>query len=334
METEMRPTDHPNDDTGAGQQPQQVQRIPVITLSLIAITVVVYMILTLNGGSQNTQVLLRYGAKDSGLIWEGQYWRLITPIFLHAGLTHLILNAFSLFQLGSLIEFMYGRTRMLVIFLASGFLATLASTLASPNISVGASGAIFGLFGALFYFGLRNPVIFRAVFGVRIYMVLALNLIMGVVIPNIDSFAHLGGLVGGFVTAFGLGLPRERLPRSPKTKIAYAVCAAVFFLGFTLYALNPSKNSWRYHYYSGQSLLMRSNYARAAERLVRANELKPDNEKVAELAAIALYADVASKPITVNDASVARAKLKKALQLNPQLEEAQALLDRINQLGS
>lgn len=327
METEIRPTD----GTG-GEQPKHVQRIPVVTMSLIAIISMVYVILTLKGGSQNTQVLLRYGAKDSGLIWEGQYWRLITPVFLHAGLTHLLLNAFSLFQLGSLIEFIYGRTRMLVIFLASGFLATLASMLASPNISVGASGAIFGLFGALLYFGLRNPAIFKAVFGVRIYMILALNLVMGVVIPNIDSFAHLGGLAGGFVIACGLGLPRERRPCSPSKRIAYTLFAAAFFLGCTLYALNPSESNWRFHYYSGQSLLIRSNYARAAERLVAAHELKPDNKKVAELAAIALYADVAAKPITINDAPVARAKLQKALQLNPQLKEAQTLLDRVNQL--
>lgn len=330
METEIRATD----ENGAGQQqPKPVRRLPVVTMSLLGIIAMVFVILTLNGGSQNTQVLLRYGAKDSGLIWEGQYWRLITPIFLHAGLTHLLLNAFSLFQLGSLIELMYGRARMLVIFMASGFLATLASMLASPNISVGASGAIFGLFGALLYFGLRNPAIFKSVFGVRIYMILALNLIMGVVIPNIDSFAHLGGLVGGFVAAGGLGLPRERRPLSRPKKITYAVLACIFFLGITLYALNPSENNWRYHYYSGQSLMLRSNFARAAERLERAHELKPDNKKVAELTAFALYADVASnypKYFSSPDGFLAaRARLQKALQLNPQLEEARALLDRI-----
>jgi len=293
--------------------------------------VAVFIILTLKGGSQNTLVLLRYGAKDSGLIWEGQYWRLITPIFLHAGLTHLLLNAFSLFQMGGLIELMYGKLRMLVIFMASGFLATMASTIASPNISVGASGAIFGLFGALLYFGLRNPAIFRSVFGMRIYIVLAINLVMGVVIPNIDSVAHLGGLVGGFVTASGLGLPMERRPFSLRKRIVFAALAITFFAGCTLFVLNPSEDNWRYHYYSGQSLLIRSNYTRAAERLERAHELKPDHKKLAELTAFALYADVATQPITSANILTVRARLQKALQLNPQLEEAQTLLDKVNQ---
>jgi rhomboid protease GluP len=311
--------------------PRQLPRLPIVTVSLIGICVAVFIILTLKGGSQNTLVLLRYGAKDSGLIWEGQYWRLITPIFLHAGLTHLLLNAFSLFQMGGLIELMYGKLRMLVIFMASGFLATMASTIASPNISVGASGAIFGLFGALLYFGLRNPAIFRSVFGMRIYIVLAINLVMGVVIPNIDSVAHLGGLVGGFVTASGLGLPMERRPFSLRKRIVFAALAITFFAGCTLFVLNPSEDNWRYHYYSGQSLLMRSNYTRAAERLERANELKPDHKKVAELTAFALYADVATQPITSANILTVRARLQKALQLNPQLEEAQTLLDKVNQ---
>jgi len=319
------------DNSGNTVQPRQLPRLPIVTVSLIGICVAVFIILTLKGGSQNTLVLLRYGAKDSGLIWEGQYWRLITPIFLHAGLTHLLLNAFSLFQMGGLIELMYGKLRMLVIFMASGFLATMASTIASPNISVGASGAIFGLFGALLYFGLRNPAIFRSVFGMRIYIVLAINLVMGVVIPNIDSVAHLGGLVGGFVTASGLGLPMERRPFSLRKRIVFAALAITFFAGCTLFVLNPSEDNWRYHYYSGQSLLIRSNYTRAAERLERAHELKPDHKKLAELTAFALYADVATQPITSANILTVRARLQKALQLNPQLEEAQTLLDKVNQ---
>ena len=107
------------------------------------------------GSSRNPYLLILFGAKYNPLILEGEWWRLITPMFLHIGLIHLVMNSFALYYLGTAVERIYGRYRFLFIYLFAGFAGTLASFLFSPDsISAGASGGIFGLFGALLFFGI------------------------------------------------------------------------------------------------------------------------------------------------------------------------------------
>lgn len=126
---------------------------PFFTYVFLAVQIAVFIIMSLTGGTQNTQNLIRFGAKYNPLIMEGQYWRLITPVFIHIGIMHLFMNSLSLYYIGPLVERIYGKARFALIYLFAGFTGCLASFLFSPSLSAGASGAIFGLFGALLYIG-------------------------------------------------------------------------------------------------------------------------------------------------------------------------------------
>ena len=112
--------------------------------------------------------------------------------------------------LGMLVERLYGNLRFLIIYIVAGFGGTLASFIISPNLSAGASGAIFGCFGALLYFGVVNPRLFWRTLGLNIFVVLGINLAFGFTIPGIDNAGHIGGLVGGFAAAGILHLPNKK----------------------------------------------------------------------------------------------------------------------------
>lgn len=105
--------------------------------------------------------------------YGGQLWRLFTCMFLHAGILHLVVNLFSLYNLGNLIERIFGSAKFTLIYLSSGLWGSIASTIFAPEtaavVSVGASGAIFGIAGAILYLGVRSPQFFKRVAGMRFY---------------------------------------------------------------------------------------------------------------------------------------------------------------------
>jgi len=130
------------------------------------------------------------------LVNSGEYWRLFTVALVHGGLTHLFFNMFSLLVLGNPIEAALGKARFLVIFFFSLLTGSLASLYLNsyPHVSVGASGAIFGLFGAFIALGKRLNQ------GARdIYVIVGLNFALGFILGGIDWRAHLGGLIGGYL---------------------------------------------------------------------------------------------------------------------------------------
>jgi rhomboid protease GluP len=141
-----------------------------------------------------------FGAKDNLKIVEGEYWRFITPVFLHGSVAHVFFNSYSTFAL-SIVEKIYGSRKFLFIYLMAGLTGTIASFCFSTQGSVGASGAIFGLMGSLLYFGIEKPKVFKKYFGQRVIMVLLLNIWIGFSMERIDNFAHLGGLLGGFLAS-------------------------------------------------------------------------------------------------------------------------------------
>ncbi len=153
--------------------------------------------------TQNADVLVKYGAKDNASILAGQYWRFLTPIFLHANLLHVGLNMLNFFILGIFIERLVGHLRFLLIYLVTGVISVIASFYFAPQeVSVGASGAIFGVVGAYSVFVLMHRRAFRAG-GIPILLwlvfVIGLNLGLGLFIANVDNYAHLGGLISGFL---------------------------------------------------------------------------------------------------------------------------------------
>src|SRR5207247_1233450 len=127
----------------------------------------------------------------------GQYWRLVTPIFIHAGLLHLALNSYALYALGPTVERLYGSSKFVVIYLVAGVASITASYLLpwfSGDVpSVGASGALFGLIGVLTVFGFKYrdelPGQFKKAFGARLIPIIILNLVIGLVIPIVDNSA-------------------------------------------------------------------------------------------------------------------------------------------------
>jgi rhomboid protease GluP len=234
---------------------------PVVTWVLLGMIVVVFGIETLAGGSTNTDVLVRMGAKVTPLIAAGQYWRLLTLMFLHVGLMHLFFNAYALLAIGTELERLLGWGRFLALYLLSGLFGSLASYAFSPNLAAGASGAIFGLIGALgAFFTLHRQQLGN--WGqrrlVNILFLIAINLFLGFTQPGIDNLAHLGGLVSGFGLGWAMApryeldpiharlVDRNRLGRYwPALALAVALLVGGTGLATLAYDNSPQSHLWR-----------------------------------------------------------------------------------------
>ena len=181
---------------------------------LIDFNLLVFGLMMLGGVSASAPTghqLVLWGSNVSGLTLHGQPWRLFSSLFVHAGLAHLLLNMFSLWLLGLMIENRVGPLRLLLVYLASGAGGGLASLAwhASGINSVGASGAIFGLYGLLLVLLVGKKLVLdqsdrRAMLGLVLYLVFS-NLLSGLS-GNIDNAAHLGGLATGLLLAGPLAL--------------------------------------------------------------------------------------------------------------------------------
>lgn len=190
-------------DTSASQP---VMRPVPLPLAPVWVTYVLLAIITLVFATQmGVWALMRrdwvliWAAKVNELIAVGQWWRLVTPIFVHVDLMHFVVNAYSLYNIGQSLEQFYGAVRYSLVFLLTGIAGVVASMLFSPNASAGASGALFGLIGAevtVLYFNraLLGPAATRALQNLAVIIVI--NLAIGTQ-GNIDNWGHLGGLVGG-----------------------------------------------------------------------------------------------------------------------------------------
>lgn len=191
---------------------------PHVTYAMIAINFVVFLAMIAYGylyygtwqGPETMGVLVDFGAKVNDLIVEGQTWRLLTATFIHIGVMHLLFNLYALYAFGPMVEGYFGHYRYLAIYLIAGLLGSIASFAFSSAVSAGASGAVFGLAGAIIVYFLR----YRDNFGRRgrailqnMFMVIGLNLVFGLSMSGIDNWGHMGGLVGGMLGAWGL-LPR------------------------------------------------------------------------------------------------------------------------------
>ncbi|MBC2580191.1 rhomboid family intramembrane serine protease [Clostridium sp. DJ247] len=180
-------------------------QMPIITYGLIAVNVLIYILTAyLSGNISNSdiRVLVFLGAKVNQLIAQGQYYRLLTCMFLHGGIVHIALNMYSLYSIGPLVESVYGKFKYIIIYLLSGIVGSYFSYMFSKSISVGASGAIFGLLGATLIFGFKMKNRIGRDFITNILSVIGVNLIIGFSIANVDNFGHLGGLLGGIISSY------------------------------------------------------------------------------------------------------------------------------------
>lgn len=185
-----------------------------IFTNLLIISCIVMFIITciLDGIGAITGITVEtafsLGANYGPLIKAGEIWRLITYMFLHGSLVHLLVNMYSLYVLGTQIETFIGRWKFLAIYIISGICGGLASALLSGEsiYSVGASGAIFGLMGAMLYFGYHYRTYIGNALKNQILPIIAINLIIGFMVTGIDNYCHIGGLVAGIFATMAFGI--------------------------------------------------------------------------------------------------------------------------------
>ncbi|HEV2425176.1 MAG TPA: rhomboid family intramembrane serine protease [Terriglobia bacterium] len=194
------------------------RHFPIATLTIIALCVAVFVLQTLAGGSKNTGVLLDFGASYRPYFQHGQYWRAVLPLFLHIGLWHLAVNMFTLLMIGPVLERMYGYGRFALIYLGAGIAGCVVSMYHGHVIAAGASGAIFGVAGAIVVAGWAHRdalphelarIFRRGVFTLVLLAFIVVQLAAGHLVSNIDNWGHLGGLLGGALLAFLIPLPRR-----------------------------------------------------------------------------------------------------------------------------
>lgn len=204
---------------------------PNMTYLLLSIQIIVFILMTFFGGSTNTYTLILFGAKFNPAIIGGQYWRFITPIFLHIGFTHILMNSITLYFLGAEIERIYGAFRFLIIYLLSGIMGNIMSFAFSNSLSAGASTSLFGLFAAAIVLGRMYPnnyAIRHMAQGFTILIVL--NFITGLTSSSIDNWGHLGGAIGGALSALFISVPRYAGPLNKKRIGAGLTYVAIAFL--------------------------------------------------------------------------------------------------------
>ena len=188
--------------------------VPYVTYTIVGITVLVYLLqlgsVALLGYANATarmDVLVALGARVNEMIRQGQLWRFITPVLLHASVPHILFNMYALVAFGSGLERHFGHTRFLLLYVLGGFTGNVLSFLLSDGYSVGASTAVFGLVGAEGVFLFQNRGLLGNQFGRAIGNVLfivAVNLMLGLT-PGIDNWGHVGGLLGGLVFTWFAG---------------------------------------------------------------------------------------------------------------------------------
>lgn len=200
---------------------------PFITYGLIFINVLIYLLCILNNNLITTLAVNRY------FITSGQYYRLITGIFCHASIWHLVFNMYALYIIGMQLESFLGKYKYLAIYLLSGLSGSLLSILFSSNYSVGASGAIFGLMGSLLYFGYHYRVYLDSVVKSQIIPLILINLIIGFSFTGIDNFAHIGGLVGGILSTMALGVKYK----STKFEMINGTIMYLIYIFFLVYMI-------------------------------------------------------------------------------------------------
>lgn len=206
----------------------------LVTPILIGICFIMFILMYIFGsGSTDINTLLMFGANYRPLVEVGEVWRLLTCVFLHIGIIHLLVNMYSLYIIGRNVETVLGKFKYLVIFLGSGIMGSLLSVVMHDSVSAGASGAIFGLLGSLLYFGYHYRLYLGTVLKTQIIPIIIINLIIGFSLSGIDNFAHIGGLVGGYLITCALGIPGK----SKKSEQINGLIVLILLIAFLIFML-------------------------------------------------------------------------------------------------
>ena len=312
----------------------EVTRRPYLTYALLAINVVMFGLAELAGGTEDPDVLLDFGAMFGPLISQGEYWRLLTAMFLHSGFMHLGFNALALFIFGYLVERSYGHAPFFLIYFLAGLAGSVTSYLFNPTaVAAGASGAIFGVFGALAAFLLLQRRAFgkhaqNSLIGLAIFV--AIQFFIGLATPGIDNWAHGGGLVAGFI----LGLALSPQYRQAGTRFGYRifvntsgslilkwwivpVTLLILALGVIIADRRLPENSYT-HYFRAERYYSQGDYGRALDSLDLALESGPIGAAQSHLLRGKIY-------VETGNYQLARQELGIALRLGNRSVQVEAL---------
>jgi rhomboid protease GluP len=201
------------------------------TYAILLILAIMYVLEGGLGGSPQLMRMVDLGAQVNVLVLQGQWWRIFTAIFLHLNWLHILVNGYSLFVMGELVEPAFGSRRFVVVFLLGGIMGGLLALVTYPpyTVLVGASGAIFGLLGATGVIALEAQGPMRGYLLRWLGSILVLNLAFDFMYPGIGVWDHVGGLVGGFLAATMIGgVRRLQGLRAKVAGIAYVlICAGL-----------------------------------------------------------------------------------------------------------
>ncbi|MBN2386346.1 MAG: rhomboid family intramembrane serine protease [Anaerolineales bacterium] len=220
---------------------------PYLTYILLGVTVAVYLVQMITESLVGIDLPSLFGIKFGPLIRSGQLWRLITPVFLHGSIVHIAMNMYGLVLFGPRLETRFGRWRFSLLYLLSAYAGNVMSFLLTPNPSLGASTAIFGMLAAEGMFLVQNRELLtdrgRSQIG-SILLVAGYNLLYGFLGSGIDNWGHIGGLLGGLLFTW-FGGPRLRVEgiypayrlvdeRQGHGALSGAIAVLLFFIPLTL----------------------------------------------------------------------------------------------------
>lgn len=301
---------------GIWQLPESAERISVVGI-LIFVNLLLYVVLGCFGAGwiegDNLELYIAYGANNAAATTDGEWWRLVSSLFLHYGMLHVSLNVWALYQFGPLVERLYGRALFILVYGGSGIIGSLASLYwyGDQKWTAGASGALFGVYGALIAHLLREKHaipegVFRRV--LQITMLFALyNLVFGALQPNIDNAAHVAGFLAGAWLGWLAGIPVEQ-PARNRVFLSRALSGVGFLAALCAIAIFEAP---RYNYHVAEELAWQKLEQSRTEAL---KALQPGEQ--------AVLASAATEP----SVSTAREWLAKAI---PTLEQCIRELDAL-----
>lgn len=201
---------------------------PVVTYILIVLNLMVFLYGVLHG---NDELINMFG-NNYELVQNGEFYRLFTCMFVHADILHILFNMIALYSIGPVVERYYGKSKFLLIYLVSGLLGSIFSGvfMTADSISIGASGAIFGLLGSICYFTYYYRATLQGILRGSIMPVIIINLVIGFLSTSIDLSAHIGGLIGGILISMAIGIGDKHRKSDQINGLVVLVLMAVFLI--------------------------------------------------------------------------------------------------------
>lgn len=216
-------------------KPKKLAVTPMIIIACVimfGVTIFVQGFDAIKGITRDTAISL--GATLMPNVKNGEIWRLITHMFLHGDIIHLLMNMYSLYILGTQMETFIGKVKFILVYIISGIVGGMLSLALDGTVpSLGASGAIFGIMGALLYFGYHYRTYLGEAVKRQIIPVILINLFIGSNINGIDNWAHIGGLAGGVLSMMALGVEKK----SSTTERVNGILCLIIFIAFLSYLI-------------------------------------------------------------------------------------------------